>query len=39
MSITGPYGFIGSSQREAFDIMFDEINKKGGISGTPLGRS
>jgi branched-chain amino acid transport system substrate-binding protein len=36
MSITGPYGFIGTPQKEVFTAMIDDINAKGGIKGRPL---
>jgi branched-chain amino acid transport system substrate-binding protein len=35
-SITGPYGFIGTPQKEVFTAMIEDINAKGGIKGRPL---
>jgi branched-chain amino acid transport system substrate-binding protein len=36
MSITGPFGFIGTPQKEVFTAMIDDINAKGGVLGRPL---
>jgi len=36
MSITGPFGFIGTPQKEVFTAFIDDINAKGGIKGRPL---
>ncbi len=35
-SITGPLGFIGTPQKEAFTAMIDDINAKGGVLGRPI---
>ncbi|MGD0662804.1 MAG: ABC transporter substrate-binding protein [Syntrophorhabdales bacterium] len=36
MSITGPFGFIGTPQKEAFTAMIDDLNAKGGVLGRPI---
>lgn len=36
ISITGPYGFMGTAQKEVIEATFADINKKGGILGRPL---
>ena len=36
ISITGPYGFIGTPQKEIIDAAVAEVNKKGGINGRQL---
>jgi branched-chain amino acid transport system substrate-binding protein len=35
-SITGPYGFIGTPQKEVFTAMIEDLNAKGGINGRPV---
>ncbi len=35
-SITGPTSFIGEPERNAAEMMVEEINKKGGINGRPI---
>jgi branched-chain amino acid transport system substrate-binding protein len=36
ISITGPYGFIGTPQKEIIEAAVAEANKKGGINGKQL---
>ncbi len=36
ISITGPYGFIGTPQKEVIDAAVADVNKKGGINGRQL---
>lgn len=36
MSITGPFGFIGTPQKEAFNALVEDINAKGGVLGRPI---
>jgi branched-chain amino acid transport system substrate-binding protein len=36
MSITGPFGFIGTPQKEAFNALIEDVNAKGGILGRPI---
>lgn len=36
MSITGPFGFIGTPQKEAFAALIEDINAKGGVLGRPI---
>lgn len=36
ISITGPYGFIGTPQKEIIEAAFADVNKKGGINGKQL---
>jgi branched-chain amino acid transport system substrate-binding protein len=36
LSISGPYGFIGTPQKEVVDAIVLDVNKKGGINGRPL---
>jgi branched-chain amino acid transport system substrate-binding protein len=36
MSITGPFGFIGTPQKEAFNALIDDVNAKGGVLGRPI---
>jgi len=36
ISITGPYGFIGTPQKEVIEAAVADINKKGGVIGRPL---
>lgn len=37
ISITGPYGFIGTPQKEVIDAAVADVNKKGGLlNGRPL---
>lgn len=36
ISITGPYGFIGTPQKEVVEAIVKDVNKKGGINGRPL---
>ncbi len=36
MSITGPFGFIGTPQKEAFNALIDDLNAKGGVLGRPI---
>jgi branched-chain amino acid transport system substrate-binding protein len=36
ISITGPYGFIGTPQKEIIEAAVADVNKKGGINGKQL---
>jgi len=36
ISVTGPYGFIGTPQKEIIEAAFADVNKKGGINGRQL---
>ena len=36
ISITGPYGFIGTPQKEVIEAAVADINKKGGLLGRPV---
>lgn len=36
MSITGPFGFIGQPQKDAFEALIEDINAKGGVLGRPI---
>ena len=36
MSITGPFGFIGTPQKEIFNAMVEDLNAKGGVLGRPI---
>ena len=36
MSITGPFGFIGTPQKEIFDALIEDFNAKGGVLGRPI---
>ena len=36
ISVTGPYGFIGTPQKEIIEAAFADVNKKGGINGKQL---
>lgn len=36
MSMTGPFGFIGTPQKEAFEALIDDLNAKGGVLGRPI---
>src|SRR5208282_4357596 len=36
ISITGPYGFIGTPQKEVIEAAVADVNKKGGINGRQL---
>lgn len=36
ISISGPYGFIGTPQKEVIEAVIADINKKGGVNGRPL---
>jgi branched-chain amino acid transport system substrate-binding protein len=35
-SITGPASFIGEPERNAAEMMVEDVNKKGGINGSPV---
>jgi hypothetical protein len=34
--VTGPFGFIGTPQKQAIETVAEDVNKKGGINGRPL---
>src|SRR5208337_3004080 len=36
ISVTGPYGFIGTPQKEIIEAAVADVNKKGGIDGKQL---
>jgi branched-chain amino acid transport system substrate-binding protein len=36
MSITGPFGFIGTPQKEIFNALIEDFNAKGGVLGRPV---
>jgi branched-chain amino acid transport system substrate-binding protein len=36
VSLTGPSGFFGSHARDAFTVMIDDINGRGGVLGRPI---
>jgi len=36
VSITGVRGFMGTPQKEAIEIVAEDVNRKGGVLGRPI---